>query len=487
MMHFKKLGNELLDKTAIIDPVQGSSITFFEFGNKTAQIANYVLNNFGPGCNIAISQKNNIDYVVALCACVQSPFHLVGVNWHLNDSEKQEILDDSNSSTILTDKMFSYAYETESTFSIDTDKYGTATFYSSGTTGKPKGVVRPLLDIPINVNGSPYYVAQRDFNITEKSVFYSPGPYYHAASGGTIISALSAGATAISTEKFDAEKTLEYIEKYKITHMMMVPTHLIRMLKLPKEVREKYDLSSLELIVHGAAPMSIEAKDQLIDWLGPIFLEYYATSELIGYTTINSEEWLSHRGSVGKSLIGNAYIVDEQGILLPYGDIGYLVFDAPLSFNYSNEEGRESLIIFGNKVGVGDMGYMDREGYIYLTDRHSNMIVSGGVNIYPQESENILIMHPAVKDVAVIGIPNNDMGEEVKAVIELQDTYTPSEGLSEELIGFIKGRLASYKCPKTIDYASELPRSETGKLLKKELKKRYWGNERNQIIRHSIF
>ena len=269
--------------------------------------------------------------------------------------------------------------------------------------------------------------------------------------------------------------------------MMMVPTHLIRILKLPESVRNKYDLSSLELIVHGAAPCPIEVKQKMIEWVGPIIFEYYSTSEVIGYTNITSAEWLLHKGSVGKSLIGNAYVVDHNGIELPRGEIGYLVFDAPLSFNYSNAEGNNSLLVFGDKIGVGDIGWMDREDYIYLTDRHTNMIVSGGVNIYPQEAENILIMHPAVKDVAVIGVPNSDMGEEVKAIVELQDSYTPSEDLSEELIGYIKTHIASFKCPKSIDFTNLLPRSDSGKLLKKEIKEKYWGNDRNQIIRHTVF
>ena len=486
-MHFKELGSRLSTKPAIIYPDKNTSISFADFGDMTAQVANYVLAKFGTEFSIAVSQNNDIDYLVALCACVQSPFHLVSINNRLTDSEKQDIVEDSKSKCILSVEDYESAYNTASKEPITTELFGTAVFYSSGTTGKPKGIIRPLLNIPVGVNGSPYYMARRDFNINEESVFYSPGPYYHAASGGTTVSALSAGATVINTEKFDAEKTLEYIEKYKITHMMMVPTHLIRILKLPESVRNKYDLSSLELIVHGAAPCPIEVKQKMIEWVGPIIFEYYATSEVIGYTNITSAEWLLHKGSVGKSLIGNAYVVDHNGIELPRGEIGYLVFDAPLSFNYSNAEGNNSLLVFGDKIGVGDIGWMDREDYIYLTDRHTNMIVSGGVNIYPQEAENILIMHPAVKDVAVIGVPNRDMGEEVKAIVELQDSYTPSEDLSEELIGYIKTHIASFKCPKSIDFTNLLPRSDSGKLLKKEIKEKYWGNDRNQIIRHTVF
>lgn len=488
-MHLQQLSEQFPDKIAAIIADTQETATFGELYEKTAKLAQYVTKNTEKGDLVACLQKNSISYFASLWACLESPFNLVSINWHLNPTEAKYVLENSGARGLIYDTELSdiateivgnqflvndYATYNMPVEPVETDKYGALIFYSSGTTGKPKGIVRDLLSHPINSPLNYHNMASKDFNITSESVLFSPGPFYHAASGTTCISAQTTGATAITTTKFDAEETLKYIEKYKVTHLMMVPTHLIRMLKLPKEVRDKYDISSLELVVHGAAPMPIEVKEQLIEWMGPIFLEYYATSELIGYTTIKTEEWLTHKGSVGRPRQGKVYVVDKDGNDLPNGQVGYIIFDYKISFKYFDNVKNTSILRFGDRAGVGDIGFIDDEQYVYLTDRSNNMIISGGVNIYPQEAENVLVMHPAIKDVAVIGVPDNELGEIATAIVELTDGYEPNDDLKLDIINYSRNKLSLFKCPRTVNFISSVPRSEAGKLLKNELRKIYW-------------
>lgn len=494
-MYLQQLSEQFPNKIAAIIADTGENISFGDLNTKTKQLVHYIAKNTKKGDSIACLQKNSVEYLVSLWACLQSPFHLISVNWHLKPEEAKTILDSSKAvalisspdledlaSEIVGDRIaisdsnafgFFVDISTETDAITETDKYGTMVFYSSGTTGRPKGVLRDLMDNPIDHPANYQNMACDNFNITQDSVLFSPGPFYHAASGATSVAATTVGATVVTTTKFDPEQTLAYIEKYKITHLMMVPTHLIRMLKLPAEIRNKYDLSSLQLIVHGAAPMPIDAKEELLNWLGPIFLEYYATSELIGYTTITTQEWISHKGSVGKPLRGKVYVVDKDGNDLPIGETGYIIFDHVFAFNYVGND-NSSIMVFGDRAGVGDIGYIDNEQYVYLTDRANNMIITGGVNIYPQEAENILIMHPAIQDIAVIGVPDSELGEVAKAVVELANGYTADDDLKSDIIHYSRQRLSLYKCPRTIDFIDNMPRSETGKLMKKELRKMYW-------------
>lgn len=483
-MYLQQLSQQFPNKIAAIIADTGETATFGELYEKTAKLAHYIIKNTKKGDIIACLQKNSINYFTSLWACLESPFHLVSINWHLNRDEAKHVLDNSGSvGVICSNELLDFAssitstqfiinedgFDNQPVVPVETDKYGALIFYSSGTTGRPKGIVRELLSYPINSPLNYHNMASKDFDITEDSVLFSPGPFYHAAAGTTCISAQTTGAQTITTTKFDAEETLKYIEKYKVTHLMVVPTHLIRMLKLPKKVRDSYDISSLKLVVHGAAPMPIEVKEQLIKWMGPIFLEYYATSELIGYTTINTDEWLSHKGSVGRPRQGKVYVVDGNGNELPNGEVGYIVFDHKISFRYFDNYRNTSILSFGDRAGVGDIGYVDDEQYVYLTDRSNNMIITGGVNIYPQEAENVLVMHPAIKDVAVIGVPDSELGEVAKAIVELEDGYEPDEDLKSDIIYYSRKKLSLYKCPRSVDFIDRVPRTESGKLLKKEL------------------
>jgi len=364
--------------------------------------------------------------------------------------------------------------------------WGADMLYSSGTTGRPKGVKRALSDTPFGadaeVDGATSLLALL-YQINEDTVYLSPAPFYHSAPLRFNMGIHSLGGTAVAMEHFDSASALECIEKYRVTHSQWVPTMFVRMLKLPEEARTKWDLSSHRLAIHAAAPCPIEVKRRMIEWWGPIIHEYYAGTEGNGFCCLNSEEWLAHPGSVGKPLLGQVHIVGEDGSELPTGEIGTIYFSGGGSFEYHND--LQKTMKSRNEKGwstLDDMGCVDEDGYLYLTDRKSFMIISGGVNIYPQETENLLITHPKVQDCAVIGVPNEEFGEEVKAVVQPVDMKTASDELADELMAFCREQLSHIKCPRSIDFVSELPRHPTGKLYKRLLRNRYWQGHTTGII-----
>jgi acyl-CoA synthetase (AMP-forming)/AMP-acid ligase II len=316
---------------------------------------------------------------------------------------------------------------------------------------------------------------QHMFGFTPDTVYLCPAPLYHAAPLGWSTAAHRIGATVVVMEKFDPKSCLAAIERHQVSHVQFVPTHFVRMLKLDEADRKAHDTSSLRMVVHAAAPCPVEVKRQMIDWWGPIISEYYAGSEGNGFCTLNSEQWLAHPGSVGVSVLGSVHICDESGREVDVGETGQVWFESPTRFEYHNDPAKTASVF--NDRGwstLGDIGHVDADGYLYLTDRASHMIISGGVNIYPQEVENELTMHPKVADVAVIGVPNADLGEEVKAVIVAAPAVATGPDLERELIEFCRSRLAHFKCPVSVDFVDELPRLPTGKLLKRELRTRYW-------------
>ncbi len=348
--------------------------------------------------------------------------------------------------------------------------------YSSGTTGRPKGIKRAHEYGPIDApNPFLKLLCATMCGMGPDSVYLSPAPLYHAAPLRFNMMAITLGGTSIIMEHFDAEEFLRLVEKHKVTQSQLVPTMFVRMLKLPDEVRDKYDVSSLKGAIHAAAPCPVDVKAKMIEWWGPILIEYYAGSEGNGVTVSDSRQWLSHRGTVGKAVVGKIKILDDNGNELPAGRIGTVYFaDAP-AFTYHNDPEKTKRAF--NDRGwstLGDVGYLDDEGFLYLTDRKSYMIISGGVNIYPQETEDVLIAHPAVADVAVFGVPNEEMGEEVKAVVQPHDMAAAGDALAGELIAFCRKHLSPIKCPKSVDFEAELPRTPTGKLVKRYLRDRYW-------------
>ena len=315
-------------------------------------------------------------------------------------------------------------------------------------------------------------------------VYLSPAPLYHAAPQAAVSLTIRVGGTAVIMERFDPERFLQLVEKYRVTHSQLVPTMFSRMLKLPEEVRRRYDLSSLECAVHAAAPCPIPVKEQMIEWWGPIIDEYYGATEGLGFTACDSAEWLAHKGTVGRVLLGKLHVLDEGMQECPIGKPGQLWFETATPFEYFNDPARtaEARSADGTMSTVGDVGYVDADGFVYLTDRATFMIISGGVNIYPQETENLLITHPKVADAAVFGVPNADLGEEVKAVVQLMPDVEPGEEIARELIEFCRAHLAHVKCPRSIDFVAELPRLPTGKLYKRELRDRYWKDHRSRIV-----
>ncbi len=367
---------------------------------------------------------------------------------------------------------------------LASERAGTSMLYSSGTTGRPKGILRPMPDISPDEQSGLFQFLNQMWKYREGMVYLSPAPLYHSAPQAAVGLTIRNGGTAVIMERFDPEQYLALVEKYQVTHSQLVPTMFSRMLKLPDDVRNKYDLSSFEIAIHAAAPCPVQVKEQMIDWWGPIIFEYYGATEGLGFTACNTAEWLAHRGSVGKVLLGDLHILDEDMQPSPKGTPGTVWFKTATPFEYFNDPGKtkDARSADGAMSTVGDVGYVDDDGYLYLTDRATFMIISGGVNIYPQECENLLITHPKVMDAAVFGVPNVDLGEEVKAVVQLMPGIEPSPAVVEELMAFCAAHLARQKCPRTIDFDPELPRLPTGKLYKRVLRDRYWGDKKSRIV-----
>ncbi len=361
---------------------------------------------------------------------------------------------------------------------------GTPMLYSSGTTGRPKGVLRPLPEDPPS-NPLPLFgFLNKLWRYRADMIYLSPAPLYHSAPQAAVALTIRNGGTVIIMEQFDPEQYLALIEKYKVSHSQLVPTMFSRMLKLPEAVKRHYNLSTLEIAIHAAAPCPAQVKEQMIAWWGPIIHEYYGATEGLGFTACDSAEWLAHRGSVGRVLLGDLHILDDDMQPAAKGVPGEIWFKTASSFVYFNDPERtaQTRSRDGTMSTVGDVGYVDDDGFLYLTDRSTFMIISGGVNIYPQECENLLITHPKVADAAVFGVPNEDLGEEVKAVIQTVPGISANEALAQELIAFCGEHLSRQKVPRSIDFMDELPRLPTGKLYKKSLRDKYWGDKQSRIV-----
>jgi acyl-coenzyme A synthetase/AMP-(fatty) acid ligase len=355
------------------------------------------------------------------------------------------------------------------------EQLGQALLYSSGTTGRPKGIVRALADAGPADTTALLAMAPRVYRFRPGMVFLQPAPLYHGGPHSTLSAALRLGGTTVIVERFKPEAFLALTQQHRVTHAVVVPTHLARLLQLPSDLRDAYDISSLEAVVHGAAPCPPVIKRRAIEWLGPIVHEYYGTSEGIGATQASAQEWLQRPGTVGRAFFGEPVILDEEGRELPARTVGQIWFRGAAGFQYLGDDAkthgnrRES----GALATTGDVGYLDEDGYLYLTDRVDFTIVAGGVNIYPQEIEDVLLEHPKVADVAVIGVPNEDLGEAVKAIVEPRVGVDGDDELAQDLIDFCLARLARFKVPRSVDFVRELPRTPGGKVVKRELTQRY--------------
>ena len=460
--------------------------------------------------------ENHIRYVECGAAGHRSGLYYTNVNSYLTASELAYIVNNSQSRVLITSQArravalealrdcpdvalcliadgpgesdrIRNLDEATSTFPdtpIADEVLGAAMLYSSGTTGNPKGVKRILPVQPPSLSTPIFQAFFKYWRFREGQIHIMPAPLYHSAPWVAVSGTIHAGGTLIVMEHFDEEQVLRLIEKHRVTHAQFVPTMFSRMLKLPAEVRSRYDLSSLEVAIHGAAPCPVPVKQAMIDWFGPIFLEYYSATEGLGLAMCDSAQWLAHKGTVGKSVLGELHVLDEEMKEVPTGSIGKLWFKTASPFEYFNDPVKTAQANSpdGTMSTVGDIGYVDEEGFVYLTDRASFMIISGGVNIYPQECENLLVTHPKVADAAVFGAPNEEMGEEVKAVVQLMPGQQPGEAMEAELIAFCREHLAHLKCPRTVDFEAQLPRLPTGKLYKTPLRERYWKDHKSRIL-----
>jgi len=499
------------DKPAVIMAGSGETVTYAELDARSNQLAHYWQSiGLGPGDHVAILSENHPMFHVVYWAAIRSGLHLTAVNRYLSAEECAYIVNDSGSKSLVTtaamadtvaamagdidgctdrlmldgtiDGFTAYddAVASMPTTKLDEEPLGNIMLYSSGTTGQPKGVKRALsgtmVDDPANAAIS--MLERFLLGMDETSVYLSPAPLYHAAPLAWSAGVHELGATVVVMEKFDAVAYLEAVERFSVTHSQLVPTMFVRMLKLPEDVRAGFDVSSLQCVVHAAAPCPVEVKRLMMDWWGPIVTEYYAGTEGNGLTFINAEEWLAHPGSVGKAVMGTIHICDESGAEQPTGEPGTVYFEQetmPFEYHGDPEKTRAAQHPeHPNWSALGDVGYVDEEGYLYLTDRKAFMIISGGVNIYPAEIEAVIAEHDGVADVAVIGVPNDEFGEEVKAVVELSDGVEASPDLADELLARCREVLAGYKRPRSVDFVVSMPRTGTGKILKRELRGPYW-------------
>jgi long-chain acyl-CoA synthetase len=494
------------DKPAIILHPSGTVVTFDDLEARANRLAHFFRQRgLLEGDVVAILMENNEHLHAIMWAARRSGLYYVPLNTHLTAAEAAYIIDNSGASAIvgsaalrktcenleehlpngLTDVLmiadedldgwlrYPGCVAEQPDTPIDDEIEGDLLQYSSGTTGRPKGIKRELPHVPPSeVPGM--MSALVGFWMNPDAIYLSPAPLYHTAPSVWSMSAQAGGITTVIMEKFEPEGALDAIARHRVTHGQFVPAMFTRMLKLPRSVRNSYDVSSLQRVMHAAAPCPVEIKKQMIDWWGPIVDEYYASSEAIGSTLISAEEWLAHPGSVGKPMFGAVHILDEDGNELPPGQAGEIYFEGGLDFEYLNDA--ETTAAAKDKHGwasVGDVGYLDEDGYLFLTDRRHHMIISGGVNIYPQEAENMLVTHPKVLDAAVFGVPDAEMGQSVKGVVQTVDPSDATDELAGELLGWLRERLSHYKCPRSISFEAQLPRTDTGKLYKQELISKY--------------
>ena len=363
---------------------------------------------------------------------------------------------------------------------------GASMLYSSGTTGRPKGITRPLpehsISDPENRIGA---LEKMLWGWSEDTIYLSPAPLYHSAPLGFCIATQATGGTVAMMSKFDAETALRNIDAFSITHSQWVPTMFSRMLKLDID-RSQFDLSKHKVAIHAAAPCPSQVKQEMLDWWGDMIYEYYAGTEVNGLTHVTPEVWRTKPGTVGQPILGTIHICNDDGEELPTGEEGIVYFELPtMAFRYHNDDEKTKDAQHPNHPNwsaLGDIGYVDEDGFLFLTDRATFMIISGGVNIYPQEIEDAMVMHPKIVDVAVIGVPNQEMGEEVKAIVQLAEGVIATENLEQELLTYTREYIAHYKCPRSIDFEKELLRLPTGKLYKRLLKDRYWGGGQSKIV-----
>jgi long-chain acyl-CoA synthetase len=497
MQHPSAFAATAPDRPAVTVGGSGATLTYGQLEARSNRVAHVLRERgVGVGDHVALVLPNGIEFFEVMWGALRAGTYVTPINWHLNAAETAFIVDDCGASLLFgsADLLAGLGDEVrlpperriavggpvpmlqdyEDALAAVPDQpiadqcEGTYMFYSSGTTGRPKGIKPPTVGGELG-QATPFTgLMSVMFGFEESSVYLSPAPLYHAAPAGWTTGAHRLGATTVVMERFDPVETLQLIERHRVTHVQFVPTHMVRLLKLAEEVRARFDLSSLRCVVHAAAPCPPEVKRAFIEWIGPKVHEYYSGSEGVGFCMIGPDEWLERPGSVGKSLLGPVHVCDPDGRELGPREEGQVWFEPPGRFEYHGDpEKTASAFDARGWASLGDVGWLDEEGYLYLTDRVSNMIISGGVNIYPREVEDVLITHPRVADVAVIGVEHPDMGEAVRAIVEPDGGVDNPDALADELIAFCRDRLTHFKCPTTVAFVDELPRLPTGKIAKR--------------------
>ncbi|GAA3468510.1 AMP-binding protein [Nonomuraea roseola] len=491
------------DKPAVIMAGSGQVVTYRELEEESNRLAHlFRAAGLKPGDHIAFMLENHPLFLVIAWAAQRSGLYYTAISSRLRSEELNYIVENCEARIFISSARLAEVATTVSApgverrlmldgvaegfesyekavgdlpvTPIEDECQGSDMLYSSGTTGRPKGVKPTLSQAPLDTPGPLLQLIQFLFAPSADSVYLSPAPLYHAAPLRYCLQFQRLGATVVVMERFDPAEYLALVERYGVTHSQLVPTMFIKMLKLPS--RNDYDLSSLRCAIHAAAPCPVPVKEQMLDWWGPIIHEYYAGTEGNGFLYAGPTDWLAHKGTVGRPLLGVVHILDEEGDELPPGERGTVYFSDGPRFEYHGDPDKTRSAQDPRGRGwttLGDIGYLDEDGFLYLTDRRSYMIISGGVNIYPQEAENVLSVHPKVADVAVFGVPDEEMGEQVKAVVQPADPAEAGPALEAELIEYCRERLAHYKCPKSVDFRDELPRHPTGKLYKRLLREEY--------------
>ena len=513
-MHLDTAASKAGNKPAVIIAETGKSISYHDFNQRSLQVSRWFWEHgLRFGDHIALMMENTPDNLILCTAALRSGLYITPVNWHLAANEAAFVINDCGARVLfiseavagvarqmanqlpaglITVSVDGTSMDSSNEDNLSLEKELSATpasaaegqeqlegsimLYSSGTTGKPKGILQPLLRKPVSDDTQVLaMLMQGMYQFDDNAVYLCPAPLYHAAPLGWSLSVLQLGGTVVLEKRFNEQLTLQAIDKYKITHAQFAPIMFVRLLKLPTGQREGFDLSTLKAVIHAAAPCPVNVKHAMIDWWGPIIYEYYAGSEGGGFVAVGPEEWLQKPGTVGKALMGVVHIVDDETNEVATGETGTIYFESDARFEYHGDKKKTEETY--NAQGwntLGDLGYLDEDGYLFLTDRKSFMIISGGVNIYPQETENVLTLHPKVYDVAVIGIPHEEYGEEVKAVVQLTESAEADADTEQELIDFCLENLSKFKCPRSVDFVDDMPRLPTGKLLKRTIRDRYW-------------
>jgi long-chain acyl-CoA synthetase len=494
------------EKAACIFPATGAVVTYRELEERSNRVA-HLLRELGlrRGDVFAICMENDPRVLEIAWAYQRAGLYMVCVSTKLTAEEAEYIVKDCEAKLFVVSSAMSELAERlapllpntalfmagavsrgyrgwdeacarQPSTPIADQSTGADMLYSSGTTGRPKGVKFPLSAEPFDAPTTLTQLATKLYGVGPDTVYLSPAPLYHAAPLRWCMAVQHLGGSVVLMDRFDAETALELIERYRVTHAQWTPTHFVRLLRLPPEARARRDVSSLRFAIHAAAPCPKSVKQQMLEWWGPVIYEYYAGTEGNGMTAIAPGEWLERKGSVGRAVFGQIRICNDAGEPVAPMTEGVVYFAGGKEFEYHNAPAQtaESRNAHGWST-LGDVGYVDADGYLYLTDRKAFMIISGGVNIYPQEIENLLITHPAVMDVAVVGAPDEDMGEKVVAVVQPVEPHRAGPALAQELMEFARARLSHVKAPRQIDFAHELPRHPNGKLYKRLLRDAYWG------------